>query len=491
MLLFSPSSAMVACPFAMTDGVARLAELFGPFEDGGTEVYERLTSRNPEFAWTSGQWMTERPGGSDVSNSETVATWEIDKQYKINGFKWFSSATDSQVCVLLAKVEGDSNRLTCFLGNVDLKKVKINRLKKKFGTVAVPTAELELRDMQAEIVGPLGKGVATISTVLNITRIHSAFGSIANMRRALHIAKQYSLVRKVFGRRLKEIPSHVRILATQEVLARGLLFLGCYACKLMGDNECQVKQTQHEYQQLLRVIPGVLKAISCKLAIASISESMEGLGGVGYLEHDVQFNIARLLRDAQVNPIWEGTTNTLASDFIRHVWKNGAAFIHAVDWFLEKNLGTITTPAGDYGYHEESIYTYESGLTANKLGNKIFNEQVLLKELARKVCTDWNLLQKELSEKDESVTREAIFEFGRIAIAALLIGSARKNLGHAEYLETAARWTADDISAYKKNRHVDKFYSDYKKRINQREYFIIENGLIKFMGMAITNRGFG
>ena len=49
MLLFSPSSAMVACPFAMTDGVARISELFGPFEKNSSDVYERLTSRDPEF----------------------------------------------------------------------------------------------------------------------------------------------------------------------------------------------------------------------------------------------------------------------------------------------------------------------------------------------------------------------------------------------------------------------------------------------------------
>lgn len=485
MLLFSPSSAMVACPFAMTDGVARISELFGPFEKNSSDVYERLTSRDPEFAWTSGQWMTERPGGSDVSNTETVATHDTDKHYKINGFKWFSSATDSQVCALLAKVEGDNNRLTCFLGDVDLSKVKINRLKKKFGTVAVPTAELELRDMNAEIVGPLGKGVATISTVLNITRIHSSFGSLSFMRRALHIAKQYSLVRKVFGRRLNEIPSHVSILATQEVLARGLLMLGCYACKLVGDQECHVPQTKHEHQQLLRVIPGVLKAISCKMAIGSISECMEALGGVGYLEHDVQFNIARLLRDAQVNPIWEGTTNTLASDFIRHVWKNGTAFTGAVDWFLDENLNNLPRPTSNHDHPDVSLSTSGVGqLSANNVNTLLADDEALLTELSNKIRGDWKVLQIELAERDEGTARQAIFEFGRIAIATMLIGSANRNRGQAEYLETAARWAVDDISAYTKKRNVNTFYSNYKKAINQCEYLFIY--LFSFLKSLMT-----
>lgn len=476
-LLFGPSSAMVVCPFAMTDGVARLAELFGPFTATGLEgdeVLKRLSSRDPDYAWTSGQWMTERPGGSDVSRTETIATKFVEnngnteKLYLVNGFKWFSSATDSNVCALLAKVPGDNNKLSCFIGRVDTSngQVKINRLKKKFGTLAVPTAELELRDMHAEMVGPQGRGVATIATVLNITRIHSAIGSLSFMRRALHIARQYSLVRTVFGKRLCHIQCHVKILAEQEVLARGLLFLNFYACKILGTQEYHgvgghaSSANKHE-KQLLRVIPGVCKAITCKSAVTSISECMEALGGIGYLEHDVEYNIARLLRDAQVNPIWEGTTNTLADDFVRHVLKHGNSFIEAIDWFLKTTLVGIP-PGGNKG-------------SSNILGS--------LRQVIEKDWTDLKQIMSSSGSSSDIGTknrtllisngREFILEFGRIVISALLISDALKGNSDSSLqpkiaIEIAVRWTLRDLKKsvlIKSSRwpEFDSIYSDYER----------------------------
>lgn len=98
--IFSPSSAIVTCPFAMTDGAARLLSRHINAPPARTtvntevpkfsqqqkeaemarrvykEAYTRLISRNPGERWTSGQWMTERPGGSDVSRSETTAHYD-------------------------------------------------------------------------------------------------------------------------------------------------------------------------------------------------------------------------------------------------------------------------------------------------------------------------------------------------------------------------------------------------------------------------------
>lgn len=426
-LIFGPSSAMVVCPYAMTDGVARLAELFGPLDGDLSDTLTRLSSRDPTQAWTSGQWMTERTGGSDVSRTETVATpvpGTNATAYTVDGFKWFSSATDSDVCALLAKVDG---KLTCFMGRVAAQTkgafpaVKIHRLKQKFGTVAVPTAELELRGMKVQQVGPVGRGVATIATVLNITRIHSSIGSLGCMRRAFHIAREYAVVRRVFGQRLCDIPAHVKVLASQEVLGRGLLFLNLYTCSLMGCDELGNPKYAVEHAELLRVAPGICKAVTCKAAVPAISECMEALGGLGYLEHDVEFNVARLLRDAQVNPIWEGTTNTLAADFVRHVRKRGASFAKGMNAFLTDKLEQ--TPATG-----------------------------ILGGLAGKVERDWSALKTLLFSSNtaavDSNAREYMLEFGRLMICALLISaaSAAKGSDSTEAIEVAARWVCQDLT---------------------------------------------
>lgn len=344
--LFAPSSAMVSCPLAMTDGCARLMEVAGN-TDEERQIFKHLISRNPKTAWMSGQWMTERPGGSDVSRSETVAKQQGDvssPEYRVSGFKWFSSATDSEVSVILAhRVDSkgdaiDSGKLSCFVGFVkEENRVRLHRLKKKFGTWALPTAEIELDHVRSYLVGEPGKGVKNIAAVLNITRIYSSLGSLSYWRRALYIAKEYSMVRSVFGKTLCTTPAHIRILADQEIAIRGMMFLGFYAAHLMGHEETKTLQSKHELI-LLRLIPGLGKMYICKKAVSGVSECMEALGGVGYLEFDYRMNIARILRDVQVNAIWEGTTNVLADDLARMMAKTWKQSIDALTWLVDTKL---------------------------------------------------------------------------------------------------------------------------------------------------------
>ena len=102
MYIFAPYSSTYSCPLAMTDGAARLIELSND-EFLKKEVYPRLITRDPKLFWTSGQWMTERPGGSDISRTETAAVQQSDGSWSISGFKWFSSATDADMTLLLAR----------------------------------------------------------------------------------------------------------------------------------------------------------------------------------------------------------------------------------------------------------------------------------------------------------------------------------------------------------------------------------------------------
>lgn len=357
--IFSASSATVLCPFAMTDGTARVLEVFAKDDPELQEWYKHLVSSDPDFAWTSGQWMTERPGGSDVRNTETVATLreatdspsvisasasdvsvspahtrssDQSQAYNVNGFKWFSSATDSECSILLAKREGESG-LSCFIGKLTPETVIINRLKKKFGTLALPTAELELRDHPVTLLGHPERGVPIIATVLNITRLYSSTSALSCYGRSIHIAKQYARVRSVFGKRLSQTPAHLKTLAHEEVQQTGLMFLLFEGVSLLGKSETTGLPAHLE--AVLRILPGVAKAYNCKKATIGISECMEALGGVGYLEHEIDINIARLYRESQVNVIWEGTTNVLSDDVARIIkGKRGAQMLKAFEIYV-------------------------------------------------------------------------------------------------------------------------------------------------------------
>lgn len=398
--IWEASCANTLCPAAMQDGAARLLQLHlakNDFEPTQRRVmqdaFDRLTSRDPSRAWTSGQWMTERSGGSDVSQTETVATYAPfpDGQeapladveggiplgpWSIDGFKWFSSATDSSMTILLAKTRPGKGLSAFFAptrrhnpslvsatgrrGGTELNGVNIQRLKSKLGTQSLPTAELELRGMRGWMIGEEGRGIHEISTMLTITRVHSAISSLGYLGRGLAIAKSYALVREVGAGRGRRIPLwknplHMRTLATITGEYHALMLLTFYTIHIMGLDETnphtpsssafstsQPPPPEH-VGPLLRVLPSLLKAYACSRAVPLLHSCMAALGGVGYLvnaetEHA---NVARIFRDACVLPIWEGTTDVLASDSLRALRhpRDGRRSLDALAWLVVERGG--------------------------------------------------------------------------------------------------------------------------------------------------------
>ncbi|KAI8977138.1 acyl-CoA dehydrogenase/oxidase C-terminal [Mycotypha africana] len=330
--LYAPSSAMYACPLSMTDGAARVLELIGT-EEMKKQYYSRLISRDPAKFWTSGQWMTERPGGSDVSRSETQAKLldPTTNTWSISGFKWFSSATTADLTMLLARsvntqngtVKTGSKGLSLYIAemrlpNGQLNGVRVHRLKNKYGTKGLPTAELELNRMQAKMLGKPGRGVPCIAAILNITRIYACLGVVCSLRRSLAIAKDFAGKRQAFGKRLDQTPLHITTLADLELVFRAGAQLAFYCIQLLGRTECShhgsSSNNDNEDMVILRFLTPIAKAYVCKMGVTACSEAMEALGGQGYME---EIGIGRQLRDAQVNTIWEGTTNVLAMDVLR------------------------------------------------------------------------------------------------------------------------------------------------------------------------------
>lgn len=313
-----------SCPLAMTDGAARTL-ITSKNQALIERAVPRLTSRDPEQAWTSGQWMTERTGGSDVAISETVAKAEGD-QWRLHGTKWFSSATTSQMALALGRPEGNppgGSGLALFY--VEMRRpdgtmngIQVNRLKEKLGTRMVPTAELTLDGALAIPVMGLKDGVKNITPMLSITRTWNAVCAVSGMRHGLALAKDYANRRVAFGSLLREKPLHVDTLASLEAEYEGAFLLTFRAVELLGKDEAG-ELDEHE-AALLRLLTPIVKLTTGKQAVTIASEVLESFGGAGYIEDT---GLPRLLRDAQVLPIWEGTTNVLSLDLLRALAKTG------------------------------------------------------------------------------------------------------------------------------------------------------------------------
>lgn len=312
--LFHPSSAMVSCPLAMTDGAARVLEQYAD-DDLKRRAFTRLRSRDPELFWTSGQWMTERTGGSDVSATSTQARL-VEGEYRLYGTKWFTSATTSQMALALTKTEDTDALSLYYLETRDekglLNGIEIRRLKDKLGTRAMPTAELSLQGTPARLIGKQGEGVKTVATMLNITRLYNAVCAVAYMRRGIALAYDYAKRRYAFGKPLLDQPLHGHTLENLQLQFQGAFHLVFHLGLLLGKDE--LKQASSAEQALLRLLTPVAKLYTGKQAVAVCSEVLECFGGAGYIEDT---GLPRLLRDAQVLPIWEGTTNVLSLDVLR------------------------------------------------------------------------------------------------------------------------------------------------------------------------------
>jgi len=277
-----------------------------------------------EWEGETAQLLTERTGGSDLGALETTATRHGDA-WLLNGFKWFASNCDGQVFVVLAKPEGapDSGRgVANFLvlrtrRDGSRNGIRIRRLKDKLGTRSVASGEVEFVDAEAFLLsgepsaetGPAdGKGLGRMMELTNAARLGIALFALGNARRALVESLCYARQRQAFGDTLFDKPLMRRKLAEMIVdveAAQALVFDG-------------TGFTNHRQPRAVRqrIAVPVTKLKVCRLGITMASDAIEIHGGNGYIE---TWPVARLLRDAQVNTIWEGPDNLLCLDVRRGI----------------------------------------------------------------------------------------------------------------------------------------------------------------------------
>jgi len=316
--LYHCASEFYTCPLAMTDGAATALKA-----SGNERLIERALphylSRDPEQFWISGQWMTETSGGSDVAGTETIAREEKGR-WRLYGRKWFTSAINAHTALALARPAGapsGSDNLALFYleprkPDGRWRRIVIDRFKDKLGTRELPTAEIHLEGAPAELVGEARHGVRQIAPMLNVTRTWNAIGALATMRRCIALARDYANRRVVFGKPLAEQPLHQDTLAGMQAEFEAAFHLAFYVTELLG--RVQLGQADESQQNLLRLLTPLVKLWTGKLAVTIAAEACECFGGAGYLEDS---GIPQLLRDAQVWPIWEGTSNVQALDFLR------------------------------------------------------------------------------------------------------------------------------------------------------------------------------
>jgi acyl-CoA dehydrogenase len=266
-------------------------------------------------------FLTERRGGSDVGGAtETRGERAADGSWRLHGAKWFCSNANAEIILALARMP-DGAPGTRGLGLFLLPRtlpngtandgIVVQKLKEKLGVRSMATGEIELRGASAFLIEGEGKGFLAMAEMVNVSRLYNAIASVAIARRSLREGQRNALWREAFGKRLAEQPLYVRGLVELANDVRGALLLTFDA----------VNALDREDRPLLRGLTPLAKAGTARLAVDAASAACEMLGGNGYIEEWVT---PRLLRDAQVLPIWEGTTNVQALDLLRAATKERA-----------------------------------------------------------------------------------------------------------------------------------------------------------------------
>lgn len=322
--LFNQAEFGLGCPINVTDGCAKLLINYG--DDALKAKYlDGLLQTDMAKLTQGGQFMTEKEGGSDVGKLTTTAVKEGD-HWRLTGEKWFCSNADAKVVMLLARPEGAGAGtqgvglflMPRFLDDGSQNHYRIVRLKDKLGTRSMASGEIKLEGAIAYSVGRLDRGFVQMAEMVNSSRLSNGVKSTALMRRAYHDAVTVAKGRVVFGQRIIDMPLARRqllkiILPTEQALSMSFL---------TADALDRAEGGSQDAAALLRILTPTLKFRATRDARKVCGDALEMRGGIGYVE---EFATARLLRDAHLGSIWEGTGNIVAIDALkRAIGRHGA-----------------------------------------------------------------------------------------------------------------------------------------------------------------------
>jgi putative acyl-CoA dehydrogenase len=327
-MLFTEVEASVLCPVSMTYA-AIPALKFNPAIAAawlprlyGREYDPRFIPAAQKTALTMGMGMTEKQGGSDVRANTTTALPEgrdeFGDVYAVTGHKWFMSAPMCDAFLMLAQAPGG---LSCFflpriLPDGTVNPIHIQRLKDKLGNRANASSEVEFHGARAWAVGEEGRGVPTILEMGTMTRLDCSLGTCGLMRQSLALALNHAAQRKVFGRLLGEQPLAQNVLADLALESEATTALALRLARAFDAGD------DHGETVLRRLLTPVAKFWICKRGAAFCQETMETLGGNGYVEEN---GMARLYREMPLNSIWEGAGNIMCLDLLRALRKGPEA----------------------------------------------------------------------------------------------------------------------------------------------------------------------
>ncbi|WP_421119084.1 acyl-CoA dehydrogenase family protein [Aquihabitans daechungensis] len=327
------------CPISMTYSIVpalraepSLSSAWEPLLTSSIYDAAPVSAPGAKAGAIAGMAMTEKQGGSDVRANTTraVATTPATgpgEEYALTGHKWFCSAPMSDLFLTLAYTDAG---LSCFamprwLPDGSRNAIGIQRLKDKLGNKSNASSEIEMDGALARLVGEEGRGIPTILTMVNHTRLDCVIGVTGQMRAGFSQAVHHARHRRAFGKPLIDQPLMRNVLADLAIESEAATIL---MTRLAGGYD-------RSEGAFTRIATAIGKYWVCKRAPAFAHEALECLGGAGYVE---EAPMARLFRESPLNGIWEGSGNVICLDVLRAAARDPES--------VEALLGEISSAAG-------------------------------------------------------------------------------------------------------------------------------------------------
>ncbi len=339
--LYAMAETGIYCPLCMTDGVAVLIDKYCEQADKD-RLLSAIYASGIEDLKTGAMYLTEKAGGSDVGANLVTATHLKDDLYLLNGEKWFCSNANGEIAFVLARTNPEikgTKGLSIFLVEKNLPDGSANpmemvRLKDKLGVKSMASAEIILTNTVGKLVGEEFKGFKVMTEMINLSRVYNSVAAQAASRRALSEAYQFLKGRETFGKNAMQHP-----LVRVKLEELGALNVANFYLTWRAVEALDNTQDENE-QNLLRLLTPMVKRWSADRGVYIARESMELMGGIGYIEDQV---MPKLMRDIMVLPIWEGAGNIMVLDMLRACVKSNG---------LEVMLKEVVSNSKDSAYEE-------------------------------------------------------------------------------------------------------------------------------------------
>ena len=316
--------------FANIWGLQDCAETIHEFADADQK--ERYLPRIAEGD-TCAMDLTEPDAGSDLQAVELKATYNKEEdQWYLNGVKRFITNGDAHISLVLARSEEgtkDGRGLSMFIYDKKHEAMTVRRIENKHGIKGSPTCELVFKNAPAELVGSRKMGlIKYVMSLMNGARLGVGAQSVGVAEAAYREGLSYAKERRQFGKAIIEFPAvyemlsnmDAKVKASRSILYETSRFVDMYKAYYHISLERSLDKEEREemkvYQKLADIYTPLLKLFASEYANEVAYESLQIHGGSGYMK---DYPIERLVRDARITNIYEGTSQLQVVAAIRGV----------------------------------------------------------------------------------------------------------------------------------------------------------------------------